>query len=567
MFLETGNNPEIETKRNEACNETFQQVKKGNRSYREGFIGEHETFVLGVVCEYIGDSTIKKNSEEFHVGLFAFIYSIDKFTQGSYEEFIEFAQEIIKKWLDDYRVKNLKTFRDDVAHLKHKLWEFGITIPQLISSTPKDNLSIKSALKAANEILNTESLFVNLKIDKNLSVEELASLNAVVSRKVKNNRKYTIALILILKSNLDVLKNYLKNIDADDIIADSIGTVIERTKDTAIYMTGYGRFNMTNSFGNVVDLGKMVYFTKSNLRSGSKTPAFKYSFLAAGIILVAVVAFTGFKFISDGVDDGKKTSVVSVADKDKEAFSESNDSKDNDKSNVEAQDQKDSDSKDTGESSDSGEPSVIPQNTPDEEKTVDPTPEQSSNAPANTPVPEVSVKPTPLATESAVTKPAPTAKDASIPTKEPVKVKPTSPKPFNTPKVIKPSAKPTAVPVTKPAAKPTEKPTNKPASGYATTKATGVPGSVQISSDSNEVSVGGSFTIHMKIASGNNATSWKLYENGRVVFTRSSPDNSPGEQDIPRMIIAKKAGTNTYKCEATNSYGTTTSSTITVTIK
>ncbi|KNY26954.1 hypothetical protein [Pseudobacteroides cellulosolvens] len=566
--METGNNPEIETKRNEACNETFQQVKKGNRSYREGFIGEHETFVLGVVCEYIGDNTIKKNSEEFHVGLFAFIYSIDKFTQGSYEEFIEFAQGVIKKWLDDYRVKNLKSFRDDVAHLKHKLWEFGITIPQLISSTPKDNLSIKSALKAANEILNTESLFINLKIDKNLSVEELASLNATVARKVKNNRKYTIALILILKSNLDVLKNYLKNIEADDIIADSIGTVIERTKDTAIYMTGYGRFNMTNSFGNVVDLGKMVYFTKSNLRSGSKVPAFKYSFAAAGIILVAVVAFTGFKFISDGVDNGTKPSVVSVADKEKEAFSESDDKKDNEKSDMKTEDQKDSESKDTGANSSSDEPSAIPQSTPDEDITANPTPVQNSNVPVITPIPEVNVKPTPLATGSAVTKPVPTVKNALVPTKEPVKAKPTSPKPFTTPKVIKPSVKPTAVPSTKPATKPADKPTNKPVSvGYATTKATGVPGSVQIVSDSSEVSVGGSYTIHMKIAGGNNATSWKLYENGRVVFTRNSHDNSPGEQDIPRMIIAKKAGTYTYKCEATNSYGTTASSTITVTIK
>lgn len=543
--METGNNPDFEKKRNEACNETFQQVKKGNRSYRESFIGEHETFVLSVVCEHVGDSTIKKNSEEFHVGLFAFIYSIDKFTQDNYEEFIEYSKGVIKSWLDDYRVKNLKSFRDDVAHLKHKLWEFGITIPQLISSTPKDNLSIKAALKNAKDILNTESLFANLKIDKNLSVEELAGLNAVISRKVKNNRKYTIALIMILKSNLDVLRNYLKNIEADDIIADNIGTVIERTKDTAIYMTGYGRFNMTNSFGNVVDLGKMVYFTKSNLKSGVKVPGSKYTLAAAGIVLLAVVAFTGFKFIDGGRNQGTPT-VVSIADKDKDASNES-----------------------------------------DNEKNVNPTPIQSADA-ANTPVTEVTENPTPIPTEAVVAVPSPTVKDVFTPTKvqnsvsTPTLIKPTAkPTTKQTAKpTAKPTTKPTVKPTTKPTAKPTTKPTNKPttkptekpsvkptSAGYATTKATGVPGAIQISSDRSEVKVGESYTIHMIMPGGNNATQWKLYEDGKSTLTRSSPDNSPGEQHIQRMIIAKKAGTYTYKCEASNSYGTTTSSTITVTVK
>jgi hypothetical protein len=522
--------------------------------------------VLGVVSEYIGDSTIKKNSEEFHVGLFAFIYSIDKFTQGSYEEFIEFAQAVIKKWLEDHRVKNLKSFREDVSHLKHKLWEFGITIPQLISSTPKDNLSIKSALKTAYDILNTEPLFANLKIDKNLSVEELSELNAVISRKVRNNKKYTVVLILILRSKLDVLKNYLKNIESDDIVADSIGTVIERTKDTAIYMTGYGRFNMTKSFGNVVDLGKMVYFTKSNLRSGTKASALKYSFAAAGIILVAVVAFTGFRFISDGLgkESGDKGSVVSIAgeDKDKEVFNESEDSKantgkDTDKSNEDSvpsasttdnQGNKDPDSKSTDNKS--NKPDATPQNTPDDKVKDEPTPINSLNAVESTPVPKASIKPTPIPKASMVLKPTPTVKPAFIPTKVPVKVKPTPTKTaaVSTPKETKPTAKPSLV-------------------GYATTKATGVPGAVQISTDRSEVRVGENYTIHMIIPGGNNGTLWKLYENGKTTLTRSSPDNSPEEQHVQRMVIAKKPGTYTYRCDVSNSFGTTTSSTITVVVK
>jgi len=71
----------------------------------------------------------------------------------------------------------------------------------------------------------------------------------------------------------------------------------------------------------------------------------------------------------------------------------------------------------------------------------------------------------------------------------------------------------------------------------------------------------------MTIPSGNNGTIWKLYENGILISSRNSPDNSPSEQFNQRMVIAKKPGTYTYRCEASNSYGTTSSSTITVTVK
>ena len=363
---------------------------------------------------------------------------------------------------------------------------------------------------------------------------------------------------MILKSNLDVLKNYLKNIEADDIIADNIGTVIERTKDTAIYMTGYGRFNMTNSFGNVVDLGKMVYFTKTNLKSGVRVPGLKYTVAAAGIVLLAVVAFTGFKFI-DGRNQEKPV-VVSVADKDNDALKEADDKKGN-----EDNEQKDSSS---NEAEENVAETPVTENTPVTEVTENSTP-IPSEAVEEVPTPTIEVAAAPTEAQNTVSTPTlikPTVKPTTKPTAKPTTVKPTA-KP-----TVKPTAKPTAKPTTKPTTKPTVKPTEKPSikpssSGYATTKAKGQPGAIQISSDYYEVKVGDSYTIHMIIAGGNNATVWKLYENGELISSRNSLDNSPNEQQNQRIITAKKAGTYTYKCEASNSYGTTLSPSITVTVK
>ncbi|MDP4181457.1 MAG: hypothetical protein Q8942_10230 [Bacillota bacterium] len=553
--MDNSNNPNLNNQGNAVSEEVFQQLKKGNRSLREGFIGEHEGFVLNCVSSHVGDSTIKKNSEEFHVGLFAFIYSIDKFSQGGYKEFIEFAENTIKKWLDENRVKNLKSFREDVTHLKHKLWEFGITVPLLISSTPKDNFSIKVALKTAHDVLNSEPLFANLKMDKNLSVEELAELNNIISRKVKKNKKYTITLVLILKSNLDVLKNYLKNIELDDTLADNIGTVIDRSKDTAIYMTGYGRFNMTKSFGNVVDLGKMVYFTKSKLSNGFKGPALKYSVAVAGIALALIVSFAGFKFIKGEFDkSGSKeanSDVVRVADKDKDIKGAANSKTDETASNTDEKDQQTDDKTAQNDNSDGNKTQSEPANTQDTKDQEKNTPAKSSEKPLNTQIPQTSMKPT------EVSKPSSSRPASILPTP---KKTTTSVKPL-------PSVRPTK-PKTSTVSAPTQSTTtNRPVVEYATTRATGAPGAVEISSDYYEVKVGQSYTLHIIMPGGNNGTLWKLYENGRLTLTKGSQDSTPEDQRFDRLIFARKSGTYTYRCDVSNSFGTTSSSTITVVVK
>nr|BAM67139.1 chitinase [Paenibacillus sp. FPU-7] len=95
-------------------------------------------------------------------------------------------------------------------------------------------------------------------------------------------------------------------------------------------------------------------------------------------------------------------------------------------------------------------------------------------------------------------------------------------------------------------------------------KATGVPAAPAVTHDNWDND--GNYNITFNIWWGNNGSSWKLYENNQVVFTESLVDNSPNAQTAKKEFTGKAKGTYKYKVELTNSFGTSTSQEVTVTV-
>ncbi|MCX7745334.1 MAG: hypothetical protein N2645_00370 [Clostridia bacterium] len=101
-------------------------------------------------------------------------------------------------------------------------------------------------------------------------------------------------------------------------------------------------------------------------------------------------------------------------------------------------------------------------------------------------------------------------------------------------------------------------------SGAIFAAATGAPGTPSLAHDNWDGD--GNFNITMNMWYGNNGTTYKLYENNVVVHTQTLTDNSPNAQTVAKAISGKSNGTYTYKCDLINSFGTITSSTITVNV-
>ncbi|SFB14480.1 Chitinase A, N-terminal domain [Cohnella sp. OV330] len=98
---------------------------------------------------------------------------------------------------------------------------------------------------------------------------------------------------------------------------------------------------------------------------------------------------------------------------------------------------------------------------------------------------------------------------------------------------------------------------------------TGVPGKPVLSSD-NGYDTGlldGSYKITMNMWYGFNGSIYKLYENGKLIETRTLTALSPSAQLAETAIGGKANGSYTYTCELINSYGTTPCSPLTVLVK
>ncbi|PUA38043.1 metalloprotease [Paenibacillus elgii] len=96
-------------------------------------------------------------------------------------------------------------------------------------------------------------------------------------------------------------------------------------------------------------------------------------------------------------------------------------------------------------------------------------------------------------------------------------------------------------------------------------KATDVPGSPSLSHNNwnNEKD----YAITMNMWWGNNGDTWRLYENGTLIYEEELTDNSSQAQKAVKTFTNQKPGTYTYTCELVNSFGTTKSSPLKVLVK
>lgn len=97
--------------------------------------------------------------------------------------------------------------------------------------------------------------------------------------------------------------------------------------------------------------------------------------------------------------------------------------------------------------------------------------------------------------------------------------------------------------------------------------ASGVPGNASLTSNHGYTGIrDGNYEITMNLWWGNNATEYKLYENGVLIDTQKLSDKTPERQSVTTSLKGKSNGTYIYTFELTNSFGTTKGSGLTVTV-
>ncbi len=222
--------------------ETLLRIKEGDRNLRDKFIADHKLFILKVVSHTTGKFIDAGNNDEYSIGLEAFNESINSYDLHRHSNFYKFSEQVIKRRIIDYIRKTRKErlvcpfssideygdfeekylksdsyykydeieSMEDIFALKQELSEYGISIVELALNSPKHDDSRKLCIGIARVLAEDDELFLKLKKKKNIPRNELLKKVNVHRRTIENNRKFIIAVTLIMKSNLDISKKFFQ---------------------------------------------------------------------------------------------------------------------------------------------------------------------------------------------------------------------------------------------------------------------------------------------------------------------------------------------------------------------
>ncbi len=223
------------------------KIRKGDKLLKDRFISDYRPFVIKSVSRVLNNRYIQiENCEEYSVGLIAFNEAIEKYDEARMCSFEKFSYQVIQRRLIDYKRKNHKAsvvypfsyfengetnyfeekflrqeysdhvyayeVREEFLSFIKGLEDFGISLNDLVKSMPKHKDSRGACAKIARLIVEDDRLFEKFNIKKTIPFKSLAEYIEVSQRTVERNRKYIIALVLILKSDLEIIKNYIKHL-------------------------------------------------------------------------------------------------------------------------------------------------------------------------------------------------------------------------------------------------------------------------------------------------------------------------------------------------------------------
>ncbi len=234
-------------KKKRSLEETILKIQQGDSKLRNEIIHSYKPFIAktaSTVC----NRYITESDDEFSIGMIAFNDAIDKYSTDKGSSLIAFAEIIIKRRIIDYlrsqskqkestftsafdeegkqesaldRVNSMRAFekeqeaqqrREEIQRYNSRLLEFGLSFQALATVSPKHEDARLGAISIARIVMNNENLKDILFTTKRLPIKQLEQ-KVVVSRKtIERNRKYIIAICVMLNEEFPYLAQYIKGV-------------------------------------------------------------------------------------------------------------------------------------------------------------------------------------------------------------------------------------------------------------------------------------------------------------------------------------------------------------------
>lgn len=225
----------------------IKKIQLGDEKLRNELIERYKPFVLKTLSQETGRYIEIENDDAYSVGLFAFNEAIDSFEADKNKNFLKFSALVIKRRLIDHYRTSKKTevelpfsYFDDEEREKNPrqgiqsisdpysdkemerieiveqiqifeklLKKFKITLNELAQTSPQHDDTRQRCIEIAKAIAETPHMYNRLMESGAFCMTELMEIFIVSQRTIERNKKYIISLCLIMKSDLDVLKEYI----------------------------------------------------------------------------------------------------------------------------------------------------------------------------------------------------------------------------------------------------------------------------------------------------------------------------------------------------------------------
>ena len=231
---------------NQSLNERVISIKDC-REEIDKLIKEYKPFIASIVESHLGHYAEYGIDDELSIALIAFNEAIKKYDIDK-GNFLSFARIVIKNRLIDYYRKEsrsrskivytktmvekdedepLDPYVDEVIkeytekeiseyrrlelqEIKKQLDLWGISFSDVAKSSPKQEGTRKTYLRAINYILTTPEILKIIKEKRYLPVEKIITALKIPRKRIERGRNYIVAAVLILSGDYQFINEYIQ---------------------------------------------------------------------------------------------------------------------------------------------------------------------------------------------------------------------------------------------------------------------------------------------------------------------------------------------------------------------
>lgn len=222
------------------------QAQQGHEAASDQLLRSYSPFMKKTAAQ-VCKRFIDDHDDEYSIALSAFHEAIQGYEENKNASFLTFAHMIIRRRVIDFIRKENQRFeyshdfhkgnddtdgsdwiinsaaikhytaqeqaemrKDEIRKYEMMLGDFGLSFAELVKVSPSHEDARVSSMQIAQLVAETNEYRDYLMAKKKLPIKEIEKLVGVSRKTIERNRKYIIAIALLIDSDLHYLKDYLK---------------------------------------------------------------------------------------------------------------------------------------------------------------------------------------------------------------------------------------------------------------------------------------------------------------------------------------------------------------------